>query len=71
MMEEDFQFDSLFLSERKCKTCGLIKDLMSEFYVTHRHSSNAYSSECKQCAIKRASKNRKKRIRNISDYPDW
>lgn len=74
-MEEDFGLDNLFLSERKCRVCGEIKDLMDGFYLTHKGSgdaSSAYSYECKICTIKRVSKRKKRRkILEIYEYPDW
>lgn len=75
-MEEDFQFDnSLFLSERKCRVCGEVKDLMDGFYLTHKGTSDpstAYSYECKVCTISRVRKRRKIKHKSIEgDYPDW
>lgn len=73
--EEDFELDSLFLSERKCRVCGEVKDLMDGFYLTHKDSadaSSAYSYECKTCTIKRVSKTKKiKKIDLEIIYPDW
>jgi hypothetical protein len=72
---ENFDLDGLFLSERKCRVCGEIKDLMGEFYMTHKgrgNSISAYSYECKLCTIKRVRRKRKSRNYSISsDYPDW
>ncbi len=74
-MEDDFELDSLFLSERRCRVCGEIKDLMYGFYLSHKNSvdaSSAYSYECKSCTIKRITKKRKnKKNELLSDYPDW
>jgi hypothetical protein len=74
-MEEDFGLDNLFLSERKCRVCGEIKDLMDGFYLTHKSSgdaSSAYSYECKICTIKRVSHRKKRRkILEKYEYPDW
>jgi hypothetical protein len=74
-MDEEFELDSLFLSERKCRVCGEIKDLMDGFYLTHKDStdaSSAYSYECKTCTIKRITKKRKSKKHDIElMYPDW
>jgi predicted nucleic acid-binding Zn ribbon protein len=75
-MEEelDFEFDSLFLTERKCRICGEIKDLMDGFYLTHKKTGNAmsaYSYECKKCTIRRIIKKRKIKKDDEMNYPDW
>lgn len=74
-MPDDFQFDSLFLSERKCRICGEVKDLMDGFYLTHKGTgdpSSAYSYECKCCTIKRVRTKRKVKHKILeSEYPDW
>ena len=76
---KDFDPDNLFLSERKCRICGEVKDLMSGFYKTHKNATDSesiYSYECKLCTIKRVTKTKKKKYVNkhnifFTDYPDW
>lgn len=75
----NFDPDSLFLTERKCRICGEVKDLMDGFYKTHKNSlesESTYSYECKDCTKNRVSKNKKikylnKKVSEIFDYPDW
>ena len=51
--DEQLELDHLFLKERKCRKCGKIKDLMTDFYLTRKNRRNpsAYSYECKVCTI--------------------
>lgn len=71
----DFELDSLFLNERRCKSCGQIKTLIGDFYLTHKGTGNpssAYSYECKKCTIERIIRKRKyKKIDKEDCYPDW
>ena len=79
--EDTFSLDHLVFTERKCRTCGVTKDLLSEFYRTrnNRTTPSAYSYECKDCTIKRIVTKRKKKKKNrprplppyLADYPDW
>mgnify|MGYP001349160283 FL=1 len=72
--DEQLELDHLFLKERKCRSCGKIKDLMVDFYLTrkNRRNASAYSYECKVCTIKRIVSNRKVDKKIIDwQYPDW
>jgi hypothetical protein len=65
----------LLLNDRKCRTCGEIKNLIEDFYRTRKNRGpvpSSYSYECKECTIKRIS-NRKKANNDNSvwSYPDW
>lgn len=77
MFDEEFLF-----VDRTCRTCLRRMSLIDNFYMTRPDKSgniSAYSYECKTCAIKRTSKNRKKRqmryipkkTTDIDIYPDW
>ena len=72
--DEQLELDHLFLKERKCRSCGKIKDLITDFYLTRKNRRNpsAYSYECKVCTTRRVIQNRKKQ-RVFTDwlYPDW
>ena len=75
-MEFDAQIDleHLLFSERKCRVCGKVKNLIEDFYLTRKHKGttpSAYSYECKNCTVQRITKRRK--IRSITEdvYPDW
>ena len=72
--DEQIELEHLLLQERKCRTCGKVKDLMEDFYLTrkNRRNQSAYSYECKICTIKRIVNNRKPKKKNIDwQYPDW
>jgi len=72
--DEQIELEHLLLQERKCRTCGKVKDLMEDFYLTrkNRRNQSAYSYECKICTIKRIVSNRQPKKKNIDwQYPDW
>jgi len=65
----------LLLNDRKCTTCGEIKNLVEGFYRTRKNKGSvpsSYSYECKECTIKRVRKS-KKDPKSYSrwEYPDW
>jgi len=74
-LEDQFSLEHLLFKERKCRTCGQVKDLLSDYYLTRKNRStiaSAYSYECKNCTIKRIVTSRM--TSNIFDrweYPDW
>jgi len=76
-LEEQINLNHLLLNDRKCRSCGEIKNLLTDFYRTrkNRNTSSAYSYECKECTIKRITEKRKEnynpvpRIKDV--YPDW
>lgn len=74
-INDQFELEHLFLTERKCRVCKEIKDLIDGFYLTRKGRgdiSSAYSYECKTCTSKRITQNRKKVInKSYWEYPDW
>ena len=69
---DDFSFS--FPKDRKCRVCGKVKDLETEFYKTRKEkgsSSSAYSYECKECTVKRIKISRTKNKQVYWEYPDW
>ena len=72
----DFDFDDkqlklghLLLTDRKCRVCGEVKNLVDSFYRTRKDRGpveSSYSYECKQCTKKRV-----KKSSNVWEYPDW
>ena len=70
-LEDQFSLDHLIFTERKCRTCGVTKDLLTDFYRSrrNRNSVSAYSYECKDCTKKRVKC--KKRNQKEDVYPDW
>ncbi len=73
--DDQFELEHLFLTERKCRVCGEIKDLIDGFYLTRKGRGDipsAYSYECKLCTISRIKANRKTKIISTKwEYPDW
>ena len=72
---DEFEYGHLFLTERKCRACGKTKNLMSDFYRTHKDrgdTPSAYSYECKMCTKERVVEYRRnKEQRRDWLYPDW
>ena len=70
-IEDQFSLDHLIFTERKCRTCGVTKELINDFYKIrkNRTTPSAYSYECKDCTIKRIMANKKSD--NRWEYPDW
>jgi predicted nucleic acid-binding Zn ribbon protein len=74
-IDNQFELEHLYLTERKCRVCGEIKDLIDGFYLTRSgrgHMPSAYSYECKECTKTRIISNRKQKSNNSHwQYPDW
>jgi hypothetical protein len=75
--EDQINLEHLLFKERKCRTCGITKDLIDDFYLIRKNRKgypSSYSYECKECTIFRTtnirSKNKKKKT-NEWEYPDW
>ena len=72
-LESQFDHGELLLSERRCRVCGSVKNLIEGFYITHKkstHLPSSYSYECKACTSARVRASRKKDNGNWL-YPDW
>lgn len=74
-IDDQFELEHLFLTERKCRVCGEIKDLIDGFYLTRKNRGalpSAYSYECKECTIKRVVASRiTTKVLDKWEYPDW
>jgi len=74
-LDKQIKLSHLLLTDRKCRSCGKMKNLIEDFYRTHKERGpvpSSYSYECKECSIKRV-KNLKKKSKSIVswEYPDW
>ena len=71
-LDDQFELEHLFLSERICRTCNIRKNLIEEFYRTRKNNalSSSYSYECKECTKKRILSARKIDCGKWV-YPDW
>lgn len=74
-IDNQINLGHLLLSDRKCRVCGEIKNLLDSFYRTRKDRgavSSSYSYECKECTIKRIVANRVvSRVLDKWEYPDW
>ena len=76
-MEIDKQIglSHLFLTDRKCRVCGGVKNLIGDFYRTRKDRgavASSYSYECKECTIKRIKDSKKMNLPQVMwEYPDW
>ena len=71
--DEQLEESHFVFTERKCRVCGKVKELIDGFYLTRKNrggNASSYSYECKLCTISRISKSRKKKIVSW-EYPDW
>ena len=73
--DDQIEIEHLLFSERKCRVCGELKDLVDGFYLTRKGRGafpSAYSYECKECTKKRTILTRKRIHKAINwEYPDW
>jgi hypothetical protein len=74
-LDKQIKLSHLLLNDRKCRTCGEVKNLIESFYRTHKERgpvSSSYAYECKECSIKRVVTNRMiSRVLDKWEYPDW
>lgn len=73
-IDEEFSLAHLLLHERICRSCGIEKNLVDNFYRTRKDRgpvSSSYSYECKDCTKKRIIENRFKKDSAPDIYPDW
>lgn len=72
-LDEEISLEHLLFQERRCRTCGMVKDLIDGFYLIRKDRGDipsSYSYECKECTKKRIIRNRKIDMGNWN-YPDW
>lgn len=71
--EQEFELEHLLFKQRRCRSCGVVKDLVTDFYRTRkgRATPSAYAYECKECTVDRVLKNRKRSDSHSWSYPDW
>jgi len=69
--EDQVELEHLLFLDRRCRVCGKVKNLLSDFYKTRkdRTLASSYSYECKDCTVKRVKLKKKKNV--IWEYPDW
>ena len=70
--DKQIKLGHLLLTDRKCRVCGEVKNLVDGFYRTRKDRgpvASSYSYECKECTIKRIRSKKKEDGR--WEYPDW
>ena len=75
-LDKQIKLSHLLLSDRKCRVCGQLKNLIEGFYRTRKDRgpvASSYSYECKECTVKRIVNSDKKYKSKQSrwEYPDW
>jgi hypothetical protein len=74
-LDKQIRLGHLLLTDRRCRVCGEMKNLIGEFYRTRKDRgpvASSYSYECKSCSVKRIKSDRKNQRLNIDwEYPDW
>jgi hypothetical protein len=74
-LDGQIRLGHLLLNDRKCRSCGEIKNLIDGFYRTRKNRGpvpSSYAYECKECTIKRVISNRMvPKVFNKWEYPDW
>jgi hypothetical protein len=75
-LDRQIKLGHLLFTDRKCRICDEVKNLVDGFYRTRKDRgfvASSYSYECKDCTIKRVVNSKKNNILKVSDkeYPDW
>tara|TARA_R100000008_G_scaffold36156_1_gene20626 strand:+ start:485 stop:715 length:231 start_codon:yes stop_codon:yes gene_type:complete len=74
-LDSQIRLGHLLLSDRKCRVCGEVKNLIDGFYLTRKKRgtlASSYSYECKLCTIRRIVETRKRGLPFPEwTYPDW
>ena len=74
-LDGQIKLGHLLLTDRRCRVCNKVKNLVDDFYRTRKNRgavASSYSYECKECTIKRIKSSRNKvDIVNENEYPNW
>ena len=74
-IDDQITYNHLFLSDRECRVCGEVKNLIESFYRTRKDRgpvASSYSYECKVCTIQRIVRDRQRENPFTEwNYPDW
>lgn len=74
-LDKQIKLGHLLLVDRKCRSCGEVKNLIDSFYRTRKDRgpvSSSYSYECKECTIKRICGRKNIIEKDLKwEYPDW
>jgi hypothetical protein len=73
-LDKQINLGHLLLTDRKCRICGEVKNLVGEFYRTRKDRgpvASSYSYECRECTIKRIKSRKDSKYTSKWEYPDW
>jgi hypothetical protein len=74
-LDKQLKLGHLLFTDRKCRVCGEIKNLIDGFYRTRKDRgavTSSYSYECKECTVNRVISSRKNSKSSSNyEYPDW
>ena len=73
-LDKQINLGHLLLTDRKCRICGEVKNLVGEFYRTRKDRgpvASSYSYECRECTIKRIKGRKDSKYTSKWEYPDW
>jgi hypothetical protein len=74
-LDKQINLGHLLLTDRKCRTCGEIKNLIDGFYRTRKDRgpvASSFSYECRECTVKRVIVSKLvSKVVGKWEYPDW
>ena len=74
-LDKQIKLGHLLLTDRECRVCCEVKNLIDGFYRTRKDRgpvSSSFSYECKECTVRRVIASKKGQLYNIKwEYPDW
>jgi hypothetical protein len=73
-INQQINLEHLLFVDRRCRTCQITKNLLSDYYLTRKDRGSypsSYSYECKSCTIQRVVRSRRHDVHVDSNYPDW
>jgi hypothetical protein len=73
-LSHQVNLEHLLFVDRRCRTCKITKNLLTDYYLTRKDRGSypsSYSYECKSCTIKRIVSGRRHDMKVDWNYPDW
>ncbi len=63
--EDQLDTEHLLLEDRICRTCGVSKSLLADYYKNRKNArlASSYSYECKTCTLERIKKRSKQKYK--------
>jgi hypothetical protein len=74
-LDKQIKLGHLLLTDRECRVCCEVKNLIDGFYRTRKDRgpvASSFSYECKECTVRRVIESKKRQSQIIKwEYPDW